>query len=167
MYSKSVAVDRLERVEAGLRRHVGRPQLTKDALVHAAQPHPVGAHQRVDRHALLRQPSRVFEGCGRRFDTLDRDAVAQCVQDRIDVAFDARAEQFDGPRIATQLGDVVFEGPSNERRHLRQLLMHPLGGLGDKAAHVHASVGTGVGHPMTVDPAGSDGEQFGLVRESR
>jgi hypothetical protein len=41
--------------------------------------------------------------------------------------------------------------------------MHPLGGLGDKAAHVYAAVGTGVGHPMTVDPAAADGGQFAVA----
>ena len=47
---------------------------------------------------------------------------------------------------ATQLGNVLLERTSNERRHLGQSFVHLFGGLGDKRADVHAFAGTPLGH---------------------
>ncbi len=128
--------DRIEHCKPFLGPDLGGPHFPEDKLVQAALTQPVCAHKRVDRHAMLGEPSRVLECRGRGFDALDRDIVPQRVQKGLHVPFDARIEQLDDSRIAAQLGDLVLEGVANERRDLGQPLMNALSGRRDQAAYV-------------------------------
>lgn len=63
----------------------------------------VGASQGVRSYALLGQPSRIREGCGRNLDLFDGDAVPYRRKDSIDILLDAVVKKLDKPRISTQL----------------------------------------------------------------
>ena len=86
------AGDRLDHLHVHGFRDVDDAQFSENYFIYLALTESIGANQRVDRHPALCQPAGVLERCGGRLDTLDSDVVAQRVQDRIDVAFDAGPE---------------------------------------------------------------------------
>ena len=132
--------DRLDHRHPHRFRDIDRAQFGEDQLIHPALTEPIGAHQRVDGHPVLRQSAGVLQRRGGRLDTLDRDVVAQRVQDRVHVALDAGPEQLHQPRVAAQLGDLILEGTTNRRRHVGQPVMQSGGDLGDVTAHLDIAV---------------------------
>jgi hypothetical protein len=67
--------------------------------------HPIGAHQRLQRHVALGEPPRVLERGRRCVDLLGPDPVLQQMQQRRDVALDARGQQLHDDVVAPQFGD--------------------------------------------------------------
>jgi hypothetical protein len=96
----------------------------------------VGANERINRHSLLCQSPGVLQRCGWRLNALHRDVVAQRVQDGVHVARDAGTEQLHEPGIAAQLGDLILEGTTDDRRRICHPTVQPVGGLSDVSADV-------------------------------
>ena len=99
--------DPLEHREAHPRIEPRGSDLVAGELEQQFMPESVGPNQRIHRYATLSHSAGVLQCRGRWFDLFDRDLVLQGVEDGIDVALDARTQQFDQPRIVAQLGDVA------------------------------------------------------------
>lgn len=130
----------LEERQAGLRREAGAVDLFARDVEHQRMTDAVRAREGVHRHAALREPARVLEGRGRRFDVLQRYVVAQRVEDGLDVPADAGAQQLDDLGVAPQFGDIAGQAVPNGAGHLSLAgdeAGHDRGvGLADRRIHV-------------------------------
>jgi hypothetical protein len=88
---------------------VRRPQFLQAPVLVAGRPDAVGAKQRRDRCATLREPARVL--LRRRWGAhiLHDDAVLQYVQQRGHVFADAGFQQAQDPPVAAQLRDFPHD----------------------------------------------------------
>jgi len=154
MYSKKVAVIASTTATLAQRLDVCRSHLSRHQIIQPALAKPVGADQSVDGHAVLSQPPGTLQCSGLRLYPLDRDVIAQGAQQRVDIAFHARAEKLDRQRVPAQLRDVLLEGMLDDRHQLGQPLGHPRSDFGDAAVDVDIRVATHFCHPVTVDPPG-------------
>ncbi len=80
----------------------------------------VGPAQRSRRNAVPREPDRILRGGGDRLDTIERDVVADHVQDGGDVALHARAQHVGQFGLAE-----IFDGRLDRRVHARDDLVGP------------------------------------------
>ena len=107
--------------ESDLLRHVDRLQLSKHHLGHVTLTQPVGADQSIDRLAVLREPASVLERRRGRPNVIHRDPAPQRLQERRDIGFGSRIEQF-GQCIVTQILDLVADQLCDVRDQIRQSL---------------------------------------------
>jgi hypothetical protein len=101
--------DPLQDGNFGQRWDIGRSHGVEHQVVHPSLAESVGTHQRIHWNAVLGQPTGVFDRGARCIHSLQRDAVAQSVQQSIDVAFDAGTEELHEQGVAAHLRNFILD----------------------------------------------------------
>ena len=99
---------------------------------------------------MLGQPTGVFDRGARCIHSLQRNAVAQSVQQSIDVAFDAGAEELHEEGVAAHLRNLILDEKLYVRGQLGQSSAQPSGDLSNTAFDVKFGFATQIRHPSTV-----------------
>ena len=104
-------------------------QFPEHPVGEARVPEPVGAQQRGQRRAALRQPARVFGRRGRRLHRGQVDPVLHDLQAGVDVAVHARRQQREHRGVVTELRDLA-------EYHLIDIAGHGGAPAGHRRGHV-------------------------------
>ncbi|PQM49366.1 hypothetical protein C1Y40_00413 [Mycobacterium talmoniae] len=138
--------------EPQCRVQLGGTDLVDDDAQRRPVAQPVRPRQRIDRHLALRQAAGVFQRGRRRLEVLDRDAMADRGEERLDAGGRGVGQQLQQLRITAQLGDLGDHQLLDVGGDVGELVVEPTDDRGRGLGNHRLVRSPGVRHEQTVVP---------------